>query len=228
MITRGGIIAAGKGSRLQAKGKSIIKPMVPVNGKPLIEHTVLRFASAGIKDLVIIFNEDNIECARYVEKTFPKLNFDFIIKTTRSSFESFFEVGNRLGWGQYLISTVDSICSTKEFVDFKEKSEQHFTDGTVLAVTPFVDDEKPLWVDVDQDYKIIKLGESSGKFVTAGMYVVNDRLFASYLSFDKFKSLRQFLKTIVDRRELVYAYPFSKVIDVDRFEDIKKAEMFSN
>ena len=140
MIKQGGIIAAGLGSRLQTKEKSVLKPLLPVNGKPLIDHTIQRFTSAGIKDIVIIFNENSTECADHVNKTFPELNFDFIIKTTRSSFESFLEVGKRLGKGHHLISTVDSICSEKEFVDFKEKSEEKFSNKVLLAVTSFVDD----------------------------------------------------------------------------------------
>ena len=202
--------------------------MLPINGKPLIGHTIQRFVSAGIRDIVIIFNEDSIECARYAEKTFSELNFDIIIKTTLSSFESFLEVGRRLGSGRHLISTVDSICLTEEFVDFKEKSEHCFSEGIVLAVTSFVDDEKPLWVEADKDHKIITLSDSPGKFVTAGMYVISDQFFSLDLTSDKFSSLRQFLKEIVERGELVYACPFSKVIDVDRVEDVTKAEMFSD
>ncbi len=226
MIIRGGIIAAGQGLRLQTKSKPILKPMFPVNGKPLIEHSIQRFVSAGIKDLVIIFNEEGRECARYAERTFPDLNFEFIIKTTCSSFESFLEVGIRLGKGRHLISTVDSICSTEEFISFKKSSEQNFSEGIVLAVTSFVDDEKPLWVSIDQENKIIKLGESSGKFATAGMYVIDDSLFVSQQKPCEFGSLRLFLKDIVQQGILVYAYQFSKVIDVDRLEDVTKAEIF--
>lgn len=228
MITRGGIIAAGEGSRLQTKSKSLCKPMLTVKGKPLIEHTVQRFASAGIVDIVIIFNEDGADCARYVERTFPALKFEFIIKNTRSSFESFIEVGTRLGRGRHLISTVDSICFTKEFISFKKYSDTGFSKGIVLAVTSFVEDEKPLWVEVDQENKITKLGGPSGKFVTAGMYVIDDTLFATKLAPERFTSLRQFLKDIVDRGIFVYAYQFSKVIDVDRFEDRINAESFAD
>ena len=52
------------------------------------------------------------------------------------------------------------------------------------------------------------------------MYVVNDKLFPQNLDPERFDSLRLFLKNIVDRGDLVYAYQFSKVIDVDRPEDI--------
>ena len=42
----------------------------------------------------------------------------------------------------------------------------------MLAVTPLVADEKPLWVDVDDDGRVTALGERSGSLVTAGMYLV--------------------------------------------------------
>ena len=54
---RGGIIAAGEGSRLRADGFRVSKPMVPVGGRPLIGHALDRFRSAGIRHLTIVINE---------------------------------------------------------------------------------------------------------------------------------------------------------------------------
>ena len=53
---RGGIIAAGEGSRLRADGYRVSKPMVPVAGRPLIDHALDRFRDIR---LLIVENADH-------------------------------------------------------------------------------------------------------------------------------------------------------------------------
>lgn len=47
------ILAAGRGNRLRPFTDTVPKPLIPVVGKPLIVHHLLRFAAAGITDIVI-------------------------------------------------------------------------------------------------------------------------------------------------------------------------------
>jgi MurNAc alpha-1-phosphate uridylyltransferase len=47
------VLAAGLGSRMQPLTKTIPKPLVPVDGKPLIDHVLDRLESAGVKEVVI-------------------------------------------------------------------------------------------------------------------------------------------------------------------------------
>ena len=46
-IMRGGIIAAGEGSRLRQAGYTEPKPLVPVAGTPLIERVIGNFLAGG-------------------------------------------------------------------------------------------------------------------------------------------------------------------------------------
>ena len=48
-------------------------------------------------------------------------------------------------------------------------------DETILAVTPLVADEKPLWVMSDAAGRIRRVGGASGDAVTAGIYAVSER-----------------------------------------------------
>nr|WP_314562810.1 nucleotidyltransferase family protein [uncultured Pseudomonas sp.] len=47
------ILAAGKGERMRPLTLSLPKPLIEVNGRPLIEHHIRALAAAGITDLVI-------------------------------------------------------------------------------------------------------------------------------------------------------------------------------
>lgn len=174
----GGIIAAGEGSRLKRDGLRIPKSMVPVADIPLIERVVSNFVKAGITQLQIIFNEDDRECATFVRKRFPNLDIQCIVKTTRSSYESFWEVGRRSGPGRILMSTVDWICPEPAFHRFVDQAISCRQASVVLAVTPFVADEKPLWVTLDPSGRVTAIGGASGDVVTAGLYLVSGAIFA--------------------------------------------------
>ncbi len=47
------ILAAGRGERMRPLTDHIPKPLLPVSGKPLIEHTITQLVTAGFTELVI-------------------------------------------------------------------------------------------------------------------------------------------------------------------------------
>jgi NDP-sugar pyrophosphorylase family protein len=220
---RGGIIAAGEGSRLRADGFTVPKPMVRVGGIPLIESVVRNFVEAGITSLVVIVNEDERECARWLTTRFPALDLTCIVKTTPSSLRSFVEVVSAPGPGRMLVSTVDAWCPADDFVRFVESARKRAVETTVLALTPFVADEHPLWATIDDAGRITALGPDAGPFVTAGMYLVSERVRALAPAAGLGR-LREFLIRLVAEAEPLYGEVIPRVIDVDRAEDVALAE----
>src|SRR5262249_56561491 len=146
-----------------------------VVGAPLIESAITNFLTAGVTSLVVIVNDGGRACVDRVRARFPGVDVQFIVKTTASSLESFFEVNRRLGPGRALISTVDAWCRPADFTRFVEAARRRPAGASVLAVTPFVADEKPVWVTVDGAGRITGLGGPSGMQVTAGMYMLSQR-----------------------------------------------------
>jgi len=221
-LRRGGIIAAGEGSRLRAGGYAMPKALVPVGGVPLIEAVIGNFQAAGIDALVVIVNEQSRACVDWVRRRFPSLEVEFIVKTTRSSLESFLEVGARLGAGPALVSTVDAWCRPGDFVRFVEAGRRRLPEGSVLGVTPFVADENPLWATVDAGGRITRLGEGAGPMVTAGFYLLSAQARAvtppAHLA-----RLRDYLGWLAERQPL-YAEVIDTVVDVDRPDDVALAE----
>ena len=220
---RGGIIAAGEGSRLRADGFMVPKPMVTVGGVPLIESVIGNFVAAGITSLVVIVNEDERECARWLEARFPDLPLTCIVKTTPSSLRSFAEVVSAPGPGRMLVSTVDAWCPAGDFVRFVESARRRSVETTVLGLTPFVADENPLWATVDGGGRITALGGDSGALVTAGLYLVSERVRAVAPG-ARHGRLREFLAALVAEGEPLYGEIIPRVVDVDRAEDVALAE----
>jgi len=48
------ILAAGKGTRLNPITSLRPKPMIPIGGKPLLEHTILNLRDIGVQEILII------------------------------------------------------------------------------------------------------------------------------------------------------------------------------
>lgn len=51
-----GIIAAGEGSRLQQEGVSLPKPLVEIDGKPMIKRLIDIFISCNATTISVIVN----------------------------------------------------------------------------------------------------------------------------------------------------------------------------
>ena len=220
---RGAIIAAGEGSRLRADGFTVPKPLVPVAGLPLIGAVLRNFVAAGITSITVIVNESERECVEWVRARFPALDVDFVVKTTASSLESFREVTGRGPAGPMLVSTVDAWCAPEDFVRFAEQAAGRPEDATVLAVTPFVSDERPLWVTLGADGRVEALGEAGGGLVTAGMYRVSDRARRPPRA-PALGRLREYLAWLRRSGEPLYGEIIETVVDVDRREDVASAE----
>ena len=47
------ILAAGRGKRMMPLTENTAKPMLKVNGKPLIQYHIERLVAAGVHDIVI-------------------------------------------------------------------------------------------------------------------------------------------------------------------------------
>jgi len=223
----GGIIAAGEGSRLRQAGWMVPKPMVPVAGVPLIESTIRNFMAAGITRLSIIVNEQETECAEWVQARFPALELRLIVKTTASSLESFREVTRGAGAGRMLVSTVDAWCRPPDFAGFVDAARRRPLEATVLAVTPLVEDEKPLGAVLDADGRVLSLGGAAPTLVTAGMYLVSER--ARRLEPPaRLGRLREYLQWLLETGEPMYGEVVETVVDVDRAEDVALAEALAS
>ncbi len=53
-VTKAVVLAAGKGTRMGALTEDLPKPMLPVKGKPLLEHILDRLGQAGVRECGLI------------------------------------------------------------------------------------------------------------------------------------------------------------------------------
>lgn len=220
---QGGVIAAGTSERFKQAGIDTPKAMLPVLGRPLIEHTLVEFERAGVADITLIFNEKSgPQAAPFIRRRFPNLDLHILMKDTASSFESFLEVTARLKPGPALISTVDAIHTPGRLAALARARSRYPEGALVLGVTRFIDDEKPLYARLGDGGKILALGQEEAGAATSGVYLIPEPPNAKA----GFKALRYFLIDRVERGLPVYGFDMGKSIDVDHPRDLATAEAF--
>lgn len=149
------IIAAGEGQRLKDEGFPKAKPLLTLLGVPMIERLINIFADQGAKSVFIIINEKNIELHEFLVTHEFSIPIHLLVKNTISSLHSFVALQEAFPkWESCCLTTTDTVFDPKTFGRYIKEFQQGNMDG-LFAVTPFVDDESPLYVTVDHDKRIV-------------------------------------------------------------------------
>ena len=224
------IIAAGEGSRLAQEGVKEPKPLILLQGIPIIERLVMLFASQGASSINIIINEQQpatLEKLQQLQQSYP---INIVVKDTPSSMHSLHALSHLLRGGKFCLTTVDTIFKEHEFTDYIKAFETSAYDG-MMAVTDYIDDEKPLYVETDSKLDITAFADSptaESKYISGGIYGLDDRALdiLDQCMAAGTQRMRNFQRSLVAGGLKLKAYPFSKIIDIDHAEDIAKAEEF--
>ena len=223
------VIAAGEGSRLAQEGVAQPKPLVPVCGEPMIDRLFRVFIECGASEIVVIVNEWSTAVREHLGSLDLSVPLKLVVKTTPSSMHSLHALSPYLRGERFCLTTVDTIFREEEF----KKYIRHFVaakevDGC-MAVTPFVDDEKPLWVAVDQyitgfhDHQ-----EGDDHLISGGIYCLGDKALdvLDHCMEQGMSRMRNFQRQLVAEGLKLEAYSIEKILDVDHKDDIAKAEAF--
>ena len=228
------IIAAGEGSRLAQEGILRPKPLVELDGRPMIVRLIDIMASAGADSITVAVRDtmpNVIQVLESVQGTLP-CPLRILPCNTPSSMHSFHVVSQAVAPGPLVLTTVDTIFLSYDFRAYAAA----FTDGkadALMGVTDFIDDEKPLYVDVDAYGRITAFRDSASaadRYISGGIYglsqrardILNDCIAAGT------QRMRNYQRALLSAGLNVKAFPFSKIIDVDHAADIDTARSFIN
>ena len=226
------IIAAGEGSRLAAEGISLPKPLVPLNGVPMIDRLIRLFMANNAKSISVIVNNENKQTQQYLQeqKSLLSIPLNVIVKTTVGSMHSLYELKPFLENSPFCLTTVDTIFSEKEFSQYTRTFTTDSDIDGLMAVTDYIDDEKPLYVEVGTNRFITAFNDTKladTKYISGGIYCLKPiALDVLELAMKNgVTRMRNFQRQLITHGLMLKAFPFKKIIDVDHAEDIKKAEL---
>ena len=224
------IIAAGEGSRLAQEGVKEPKPLIKLQGIPIIERLVMLFASLEAKSICIIINNQQPETLQLLQTLQERYPIELVVKNTPSSMHSLHALSHLLRGDKFCLTTVDTIFKEQEFTEYIRAFEASQCDG-LMAVTDYIDDEKPLYVNTDGNLNITAFNDKPtavSKYISGGIYGLQENaldILDRCMATGK-ERMRNFQRSLVENGLRLKAYPFGKIIDIDHAEDIAKAETF--
>jgi len=179
------ILAAGEGKRLRPITSSRPKPMIPLLGKPLLEHTILGLKNVGIDQFLLIVGYKKEIIKEYFEKASHQLK----VKIEYITQEEYLGTAHAAGYTKDFIKDEDFLMMYGDlFVDpeifrvILQKYRENSYEGLITL----------LKVDNPQDYGIIKLNskdlvekiiekplpeQNAGNLANAGIYIFKQSIF---------------------------------------------------
>lgn len=229
------IIAAGEGSRLTQEGVSLPKPLVRIGGEPMIDRLIRIFNANGADEICIIVNRLHPQTEAHVRQLMAQgagAPIRLAVKTTPSSMHSFFELSPWLDGAPFCLTTVDTIFREDEFSRYIAAFRAAPALDGLMAVTDYVDDEKPLYVAADDALTITGFHDSDegDRYISGGIYALRPRALGTLrrCMAEGQSRMRNYQRALVSDGLSLRAYPMSKILDVDHVGDIAKAEAFIN
>lgn len=228
------IIAAGEGSRLVQEGVALPKPLVDLDGRPMIGRLIDIFTACRAESISIIVNEQMTQVRDYINERIAKSDVPIrlVVKSTPSSMHSFYEVSSIFPAGsKFILTTVDTIFREDEFARYARAFEENHTTDGYMAVTSFIDDEKPLYIDVDDKMDITAFRDEPWpgvRYISGGIYGLTTPaldILQECMTMGVSR-MRNYQRALVAAGLQLKAYPFDKIVDVDHAGDIETARRF--
>lgn len=223
MMMQGLILAGGRGSRLAADGVETPKALVEVGGRPQIVNLIETFADLGCESITCMVRE-----GIRVESTGPAL---VRVCRTPSSLHTLVAGLALVPQGPVFCAMVDTVMPAADWRRLYRGIAERLDHGAaaVLAVTPFVDDELPLYVTRDPEGMATAILDTPPAgalpLVTGGVYGLSPaaRRLAS-VAVASLHRMRAFLRLLVELQTPVATVEVPRIIDLDHKRDLEAAE----
>ena len=227
------IIAAGEGSRLAQEGVAKPKPLVELSGEPMILRLMNIFRRCSAESISVIINDFMPEVREFLDTLSLDVPLNVVVKSTPSSMHSFWELSKVMKSGKFCLTTVDTIFREEDFARYIAAFEADTRHDGMWAVTPVIEDEKPLYVDVDRRMKIKAFCDKpfeGAKYVSGGIYAMSDKAFPvlNQCIENGISRMRNFQRALIEAGMKLKAFSIDKIIDVDHASDIAVAQDFIN
>jgi len=208
------IMAGGKGSRLRSiTNDEIPKPMVPVDGKPLLEYQVEALKEYGIKKIIMIVGHLGEKIMDHFKdgKDFG-VDIDYIVeKEPLGTAGAFYYLKDKTDAKDFLLIFGDVFFD----IDFDRMEDFHFKNAalTTLLAHPNGHPYDSDLIQTDDNGKVIGFDSKNNvrdywydNMVNAGMYVINRELLELVKEPVKIDFEKDILANQVKNGANIYAY----------------------
>lgn len=227
-MMQGLILAGGRGSRLAADGIETPKALVEVAGRPQLVRLVETFAELGCETITCMVHE-GVPTGWSARLS----GIELTVRSCRTP-SSLHTLAAGLAVappGPVFCAMVDTVMPAADWWHVYQAVTVQLAIGSlaVLAVTPFVDDELPVYVSRDEAGFATAISDTvppiGVPLVSGGVYgfsAVARRL--AGVAVGSLHRMRAFLKLLVDLKMPVSTVEVPRIIDLDHKRDLDAAE----
>jgi UDP-N-acetylglucosamine diphosphorylase / glucose-1-phosphate thymidylyltransferase / UDP-N-acetylgalactosamine diphosphorylase / glucosamine-1-phosphate N-acetyltransferase / galactosamine-1-phosphate N-acetyltransferase len=132
-IRRAVILAAGKGTRMGSITQQTPKPMLPIHGKPMLEHILERLTAAGVERFFVVVGYRGELIENYFRD--GPLRIEFRRQEPVNGTGAAARLAREFARDQpFLLTYSDILCDSGEYVRCVDTLQQHPDAAAVVAV----------------------------------------------------------------------------------------------
>ncbi len=217
------IMAGGKGVRLKPYTNDTPKPMLELNGKPIIAHNIDRLLSYGITNIYISVNHLKEKIINYIQKNYSDYNIQFIEENQPLGTIGSVKLVDEFKNNDVLVMNAD-ILTNIDFYDFFT-NYKNFRDNMSIA-TFNIRINIPYGILDTTDKKINSLIEkpSFTYYSNAGIYLINKDMLKYIPSGEKFDST-DLMEKLIEKGKKVSHFPIRGYwLDIGNAQNYAKAQ----
>ncbi len=175
------VLAAGRGTRMKSLTDDCPKPMLPLNGRPMLAHQMDRFSAAGISRVCIVIGYRG-DMVREYFRAHPAdgIEIDFAVQDVPNGTGSAaLLTRDFVGNSEFLLTFGDILVDPQVYLKLYERSPGS---EIVLALAHVEDPYRggAVYVEDERVTKIVEKppkGTSTTNFISAGIYLFKSAIF---------------------------------------------------
>ena len=180
-ITKAVILAAGRGTRMRELTDDLPKPMIPVQGKPILDHIVSGLAANGVTDfLIVVGYRKEVAMDYFGDGSDRGISVSYVEQVVQDGTGKVVELGKEftgddafvLSYGDILVSP-ESYGPLVDFTDVDAKLTVKCDEDVRKGGAVFIDDDG--WV-TDLIEKPEE-GQPTSSYYNAGIYAFSAEIY---------------------------------------------------
>ncbi len=181
-VDRAVLLAAGKGTRMRELTAELPKPMIPVRGKPVLQHIVDGLGAAGIQRfLIVIGYRGDVVQEHFRDGARNGLRIDYATQITQDGTGRVVDLARDFaGSAPFVLSYGDILVDPANYVTLAQLDD---ATEAILTIKKNEDVSKGGAVFVNDAFELTDLrekpnpGEPSSPWYNAGLYVFRPSIF---------------------------------------------------
>ena len=218
------IIAGGRGERLLPFTSVLPKPLIPVNGIPIIKLIINSFDSDSIKEMYVSLNYKHSIIKSYLNSEIRNKKLIFLKEKNPLGTIGSIKLANEKKLSNNIIVSFCDIFFQNSMQNVLDFHENHKNDLTLVVAQKKI--QVPYGVcTISKKGDLLKIDEKpvSKQFVNVGYYIINKKML-KYVSKRKKFDMTELIKVIKLNKQKIKTYP----IQEDEWHDVGQWTHYRN